>query len=325
MKKLLLRIEPGLENMRLDKALVHIPEIRTRSRATKLIEQGRVKSTPYLNGGRRETPKPSHVTQLGEEFEITLPEETASELRPLEINLDIVHEDSDLIVINKPAGLVMHPAAGHAQDTLVNALLHHTKNLSMGFSEQRPGIVHRLDKETSGLIVVAKNNQAHEQLAKQFHERTIDRIYWAITYGHWKTRAGRMESHLARHPSDRKRFASSKLNHGKRAVTHYKILRDSAQGLSWLEVKLETGRTHQIRVHVSEAGHAIVGDQVYGSSKRTNILKSGALKKFILQMDRIALHATVLGFTHPRTGERLSFSAAWPNDLKNLIQLGGLQ
>jgi 23S rRNA pseudouridine1911/1915/1917 synthase len=314
LKKLILRIEPGLENIRMDKALSQHPEIRTRSRATKLIERGLVTFNQI-------PVKASRPTQLGEAFEIEMPQQTSTKLEPLELALDVVFEDQDLIVINKPAGLVMHPAAGHEQDTLVNALLHHTQDLSMGFQENRPGIVHRLDKETSGLIVIAKNDETHHHLAEQFQARSIHRLYWAICYGNLKTKQATVETNLARHPRDRKKFASGR--NGKVAITHYQVLQESVQGLSWLAVKLQTGRTHQIRVHLSEAGHPIVGDLIYGTARRVNSLKSGPLKKCIGELSRVALHATELGFIHPRTGEQKSFSAGWSTDLLELIELGG--
>ncbi len=315
------KIEPEFARIRLDRALSQHPLIRTRSRAARLLEQG-------LITREGQPAKPSYITQAGDVIEISLPVESEpSDLIPLKFELDVLHEDNDLLVINKPAGLVVHPAAGHAQDTLVNALLHHTQNLSTGFAEQRPGIVHRLDKDTSGLIVIAKNDRAQEHLAHQFRTRQVQRLYWAIVFGRPKQAEAKLSSNLIRHPQDRKRFASARVpaTHGKLAITNYKILQISAIGLSLLQLKLETGRTHQIRVHLTEMGYPIVGDSLYGADNRVSSLKSIPLRKLISGLSRFALHAAELGFVHPASGEWMSFHADWPADLESLVEACAFQ
>jgi 23S rRNA pseudouridine1911/1915/1917 synthase len=291
-------------NLRLDRWLATLEFIPSRSRAGELIDRGLV----TLNGKKL---KASYKVAAGTSIQIELPPPSDEGLEPLNAPLDVMYEDEDLIVINKPSGLVVHPAAGHAQDTLVNILLHHTGGLSMGFSEKRPGIVHRLDRDTSGVLVVAKNDEAHHGLAAQFKEKTVHRIYWAIAAGTPMPGQGTLKSTLARHPSDRKRFASSKTGAGKHAVTHFRSL-ERAGGFSWMECRLETGRTHQIRVHLSELGHPILGDPVYGG-------------KFKKTAPRLMLHACELGFNHPRSLARLTFKEPWPTEAARFIAKTGFK
>lgn len=315
--------------LRLDKALALRPEIETRSRASHLIEDGRV----TVNG---RPAKASLALKAGDAISIQLPEPEPTELVAYDFPLDILFEDEHLIVINKPSGLVVHPAAGHTQDTLVNALIHHTKDLSMKFGEQRPGIVHRLDKETSGVFVVAKNDKAHELLTKQFKERSIHRIYYAVCIGMPKPGKGTSQSYLARHPVDRKRYASvlgedrkiqttkePESSTGKWAVTHYEMLNHHS-GLSYCKLKLETGRTHQIRVHLSEKGTPIAGDDLYGADKKIKNIASKKIQSELKNLNRFLLHAAELGFTHPASGKELFFAQDWPADIKSLIQEWGL-
>ncbi len=307
-----LRIDETNCNQRIDRVLSSHPLISSRTRAATLIE----KKLVLLNG---KPIKASQKTSVGERFIVCIPKiENEESLEPYNIDLEIQYEDKDLLVVNKPAGLVVHPAHGHYKETLVNALLHHTHDLSMGFSENRPGIVHRIDKETSGLLVVAKNNFAHEFLAQQFQERTIHRKYWAIVYGHIREDQGRIESFIARHPQDRKKF-SSRVSAGKIAITNFKKIQESPRGFSLLELKLETGRTHQIRVHLADKGFPIVADNLYGALRRTKLVESLSLQKIILSLSRIALHAKELGFIHPQTREKLFFSSAIPKDLRLLM------
>lgn len=288
---------------RLDKFLGTLEFISSRSRAADLIDSGLVTS-----GGK--ILKASHRLSSGFQLQIQIPDPTPSQLQPLEGPLDILYEDQDLVVVNKPAGLVVHPAAGHAQDTLVNLLLFHVKKLSMGFAENRPGIVHRLDRDTSGVLVVAKNDRAHHSLAHQFRNKTAHRVYWAIVHGKPRLKASTVRSYLARHPQDRKKFASSGTNQGKFAVTHFKTLQTLPSGLTWVSCKLETGRTHQIRVHLSEEGHAIVGDPIYGLKKKT---------KADERAGRLLLHACELGFQHPITQENLFFRINWPEEVQSIL------
>ena len=328
-QRLVLLITSDLAGQRIDKALVTLPEVPTRSQATRLLQAGRIR----IDG---KVLKPSYLTQVGDSIDIDVPIVVTNQLIPYEFALDIPYEDDDLIVVNKPAGLVVHPACGHLQDTLVNALLHHTTNLSMGFNEQRPGLVHRIDKDTSGLLVVAKHEAAQRFLAMQFQNKTSHRLYRAIAFGKFQPASGTLRSFLRRHPEDRKRMASVEIEAeaasttavtntgtkiGKSAVTHYRVLSDHANGLALVELRLETGRTHQIRVHLSEAGHPIVGDNTYGAQKRIKNLKSTHLRQLIESLPRFALHAAELGFEHPRSHERLIFKAPWPKDLMPLVEV----
>jgi 23S rRNA pseudouridine1911/1915/1917 synthase len=294
--------------LRLDKFLSDQSAVGSRSKAAKLIEMSYVTK----NGLPL---KASYRVQTGEELLVEIPPPPPSELQPLDMDLEIFFQDSDCLVVNKPAGLVVHPAAGHAQDTLVNALIAQVTELSMGFGEHRPGIVHRLDKDTSGLLVVAKNDFAHEKLAMQFKEKTVLRHYWALVYGEPKIKRKKIESNLARHPVHRKKFSSQAK--GKRAVTHYEVLK-SKGGISLLRCRLETGRTHQIRVHLSELGHPIVGDRLYGSSRPLQSLGK-VVRGNVENWNRIGLHAYELGFQHPRRDQFLKFFAGWPESLKDII------
>lgn len=266
-------------------------------------------------------------------LEVLLPDPEPTGLVPLDSPLEILFEDSDLLVVNKPAGVVVHPAAGHAQDTLVNMLIAHTDDLSMGFQENRPGIVHRLDRDTSGLLVIAKNDAAHQALSEKFQQRDLHRIYHAISLGVPPKKQGVLQSFLARHPSDRKRFASIMNSSrqiirdpndlpviGKWAVTHYEVLDSLPSGISYLKLKLETGRTHQIRVHLSELGCPIARDETYGALRKITGIRNLEQRRVISQFPRFALHARELGFHHPRSGEWKFFSAPWPQDLAPMIE-----
>lgn len=312
-------ITQDTSGLRLDKALSLHPSVESRSQAARLINDGFV----TLNSRQ---PRVAHKTVVGEIFDVEIPAAIPrDDLAPLELKLDIVFEDESVIVINKPPGLVVHPAAGHHADTLVNALLHHTNNLSSGFEANRPGIVHRLDKDTSGLVVVAKNDSAHRLLAKQFKKKSVHRIYWAIVFGHFKHQSGKYESYLKRHPSDRKKFASEKIQlnqepTGKHAVTHYEVQKSHVAGLTLVHLKLETGRTHQIRVHMSENSHPLLADPIYTSSGRSKSIKSTSTRKIVDEFPRLCLHAAELGFEHPVTGEDMRFHADWPEDLRPHVE-----
>lgn len=317
-EKLTLTIPPELTDLRIDKALATIEKIATRSQAARLIQQGLIRIAGKVL-------KASYLTVLGDVIDIEIPITMTSVLVPYDFKLVVPYEDDDLLVVDKPAGLVVHPAYGHAQDTLVNALLAYTSELSQGFNETRPGLVHRIDKDTSGLLVIAKNEEAQRFLAMQFQRKTTHRLYRALTFGKFVEPAGRIESYLRRHPDDRKRVASTPLREdgtsdGKLAVTHYKVIDYHPTGISLVELRLETGRTHQIRVHLSENGHPIIGDNTYGASKRVKTLKSIHLRKMIEELPRFALHAMELGFVHPRTGNTMRFRAPWPRDLMPLIE-----
>ncbi|MFN7825914.1 MAG: RluA family pseudouridine synthase [Pseudobdellovibrionaceae bacterium] len=297
---------------RLDKALASFSEVQSRSRADQLITAGAVSVNGII------CTKSSTKVKLGDKLEVLIPEPKSGHLLKLDLNLDILFEDEDLIVINKPPNLVMHPAAGHENDTLVNALLNHTDDLSMAYGEDRPGIVHRLDKDTSGVLVVAKNDFTHKGLASQFEDRSIERFYFAMVLGVPPKTEGKMTSNLGRHPRDRKKFASV-TSGGKWAETSYWRISHHLEGISYIKLKLGTGRTHQIRVHLSEMGCPILGDSVYGGDRFSRI-KSVSLKQRLQQIPRMALHAAILGFTHPRTQERLHFQVPWPSDISPFLK-----
>ncbi len=260
--------------------------------------------------------KSGYRCRSSEAISWTDPEPEASELLAQDLPLSVVYEDGDLIVIDKPAGMVVHPAAGNPDGTLVNALLHHCDDLRGVGGELRPGIVHRIDKDTSGLLVAAKNDAAHHFLAAQFEAHSVERLYRALVFGRPEPEAGILTGNLARHPRDRKRYAVAE-GRGRHAVTHYRLLSDYGE-LSFLELKLETGRTHQIRVHLSHIGHPIVGDGVYGRSRRVAHLKDKPLIDRLRGVARQMLHAATLGFQHP-DGRRLFFESPPPGDMTELL------
>ena len=292
---------------RLDKALAELVPDLSRERLKSLILDGLVTAE-----GR--ALNPSMKVAAGQAFAITLPPPVEAEAVAQDIPLVIVHEDDDLIVIDKPAGLVVHPAAGNLDGTLVNALLHHCRGELSGIGGvARPGIVHRIDKDTSGLLVVAKSDRAHEGLAQQFKAHSIDRLYAAIVYGVPQPAAGTVDSWIARSNADRKKMAVHREGKGKHAVTHYRTV-ERLRGAALVECQLETGRTHQVRVHMAHLGHPLIGDAVYGRDRKgfKSILETLCFK-------RQALHAKRLGFIHPVTGQKLSFDSALPTDMQELL------
>jgi 23S rRNA pseudouridine1911/1915/1917 synthase len=296
------------QGWRLDRALADLLPDLSRERLKGLIGEGQVQSA---NVGKISV---SMKVAAGQMFIITLPPPVPLDTVAQDIPLTIVHEDADLIVIDKPAGLVVHPAAGNLDGTLVNALLHHCEGRLSGIGGvARPGIVHRIDKDTSGLLVVAKSDKAHEGLARQFKDHSIDRLYAAIVYGVPNPAAGTVDTWIGRSDADRKKMAVHREGRGKHAVTHYRTtqrLRDAAL----VECKLETGRTHQVRVHMHHIGHPLIGDPVYGRERKgfKSILETLGFK-------RQALHAKSLGFIHPVTSERLMFQSALPTDMQELL------
>ncbi len=296
--------------MRLDQFVAGTGAVLTRSMAQRLIEAGLV----TVNGAPQ---KASCKLCGGEIVEITVPPPVPAEPLPEKVPLDILYEDSDLVVVNKPAGMVVHPGAGNATGTLVNALLGHCGDLSGIGGELRPGIVHRIDKDTSGVLVVAKNDPAHLSLSHQFKEHTIKRVYLALVFGSPKSDKGRIEAAIGRHPVDRKRMSGA-ARRGKEAVTHWQVV-SRYPGLTLVRLKLETGRTHQIRVHLSEAGHPLAGDATYGGSGRLAGLQDQGVRALIKGLGRQALHAKTLGFIHPATGEYLEFDTDLPPDMARII------
>ncbi|HVC18963.1 MAG TPA: RluA family pseudouridine synthase [Vicinamibacterales bacterium] len=297
-----LAVTPEHDGLRLDRYLADAVAGVSRSRLQQLIRDGQV-----TVGGR--TVRPSAAVHSGDTIVVTLPApvETAVEAEP--IPLDVVYEDEDLLVINKPAGLVAHPAPGHAGGTLVNALLHHVKDLSGIGGERRPGLVHRLDRGTSGLMVVAKHDQAHEALARQFHDREVEKEYVALVWG--GVQAGRrIDLAIGRDPVHRRRM-SARARRARTAVT--RITRAvTVKGVSLVRVVIQSGRTHQIRVHLSAIGHPVVGDPLYGGVRRRIPGDLRALAK----LDRPFLHAARLAFHHPRDGRPMEFTAPLPPDLQ---------
>lgn len=278
--------------VRMDVALTQLLEDVTRSAAQRLLEEGRVTCD-----GR--TVKKNEKTVAGQILTVDLPEPEAVDIVPQDIPLDIRYEDDDVIVLNKPKGLVVHPAAGHADGTLVNALLYHCAGSLSGINgELRPGIVHRIDKDTSGLLIVAKNDFAHQKLAAQLADHTLARTYEAIVCGGVKDDSGTIDAPIGRHPTDRKKMAVTEKN-SRHAVTHYEVIA-RYRGYTHIQCRLETGRTHQIRVHMAYKGHPILGDMVYGH------------KKPELGMDSQCLHARELTFLHPRTEEPVTVRCELP-------------
>src|SRR3954447_616183 len=307
------RLQPAQAGWRLDRALAAAVPTLSRERLKTLIRTGAVE----VSG--KPIRDPATKVHGGESLRVEVPEPEPSHNAPQDIPLTIVFEDEHLLVVDKPAGLVVHPAAGNLDGTLVNALLHHCGGSLSGIGGvARPGIVHRIDKDTSGLLVVAKTDVAHEGLARQFAAHSIDRRYLAIVSGLPKASQGVVDAPLARSAANRKKIAIVEGKRGKRAVTHWErlqLLHDAAL----VECRLETGRTHQVRVHMASIGHPLLGDPVYGRSGKTR----GKLLKE-LGFHRQALHAAELGFIHPVTKRRLSFSSPMPADMQELFNALGV-
>lgn len=295
-----LTVSPGDAGVRIDKYLAEqLPDI-TRSYLQKLLKDGSVQ----MNG---KPVKASTKTAVGAVIALTIPEPEEPEILPENIPLDILYEDSDVILINKPKNMVVHPAAGHYTGTLVNALMYHCRGDLSGINGVlRPGIVHRIDKDTTGVLIVCKNDRAHNALAEQLKEHSITRKYRAIVCGNLKEDEGTVDAPLGRHPQDRKKMAIVRSG-GKRAVTHYRVLERFGND-TYIECQLETGRTHQIRVHMASLGHPLLGDEIYGRAKSP------------FKLEGQTLHAMVLGFIHPTTGEYMEFEAPLPEYFEKLLE-----
>lgn len=286
--------------LRIDKYLSSVNEQLSRSYIQKLLKSGLV-----LVDGK--PVKASYQVDEGDVISLDIPEAVEPEIEPENMDLDILYEDQDVILVNKPKGMVVHPAAGHYSHTLVNGLMHHCKDQLSGINGvMRPGIVHRIDMDTTGVIIACKNDMAHNSIAAQLKEHSITRRYQAIVHGVLKDDAGTIEGPIGRHPTDRKKM-SINYNNGKSAVTHYKVLKRFRQ-YTHVECRLETGRTHQIRVHMASIGHPLLGDLVYGPGKCP-----------IPGLQGQTLHAGVLGFIHPRTGEYMEFTAPLPEYFAKLL------
>jgi 23S rRNA pseudouridine1911/1915/1917 synthase len=299
----------GSESMRTDLFVSNMLEGETRAAVQRLVESGNV----LVDG---HPVRSSLKLKGGEQVTVKIPAPVQAEPKPELIPLEVLYEDHDLIVINKPAGLVVHPGPGNSSGTLVNALLAHCSDLSGVGGELRPGIVHRLDKGTSGVLVAAKNDRAHQALSDQFHVHSVKRIYQALVFGNPAEETGKIEGIIGRHPTERLR-QSGKAKNGKHAVTRWRV-KERYGRITLMELRLETGRTHQIRVHLTEAGFPLLGDPLYPDGGRVNNLTDTRLKKMIMSLGRQALHARTLGFIHPVTGEYLEFSTPMPEDLQAL-------
>jgi len=312
-------VSSAQSRVRLDRYLSCQGMNYSRNQLQKFIESGRV----LVDGKLR---PPGYLVKPGDEIEIKKDQLAAPrrELLAEDIPLDVVYEDQNLMVVNKPAGMVVHPAAGNRQGTMVNALLFHTQNLSQAGGRERPGIVHRLDKETSGLLLVAKTDQAHTNLARQLESRKIVRRYRAVVWGIFGEPEGTISAPIGRSAFDRKKMDVTKLR-GRQAVTHYKVLKEYKIA-SLVELKLETGRTHQIRVHLQHLGHPVLGDPDYGGRSRSLFSQFASAdpkqaEDLLEAIDRQALHAAVLGFVHPTSGKYLEFKAPLPGDMEEVLRL----
>ena len=299
MEPILLRASEESKNQRLDAFLASSLDGLTRSQAARLIESGEV----AVNG---KTAGKSYKLAGGEDIAVTLPEPEPVEAVPQDIPLDVVYEDADVIVVNKPSGMVVHPAPGHPDGTLVNALLYHCAGTLSGVGGAlRPGIVHRIDRDTSGLIIAAKNDAAHQYLSAQLADHTLARTYECIVVGKLREDRGTVDAPIARHPTDRKRMAV--VAGGREAVTHWEVIA-RYPGYTHVRCRLETGRTHQIRVHMAYIGHPILGDTVYGA------------KKEVPGLTGQCLHAVGLRFLHPRTHEVVELSCPLPDEFTRMLQ-----
>ena len=306
-------------NLRVDVLINKREELISRTRIKNLI----LKEKLTLNN--EIIKDPSKKVNTGDKLNLQIPAPEKASLKAYAYKLEIIYEDKDLLVINKPAGIVMHPGAGNYDKTIVNALIHHDKDsLSTIGDELRPGIVHRIDKNTSGLVVIAKNNETHENLSKQFSDHTITREYQLLIWGKIRPSSGKIETFITRSSKNRQLMEVSN-SKGKLAITNYKTLQifenDKTPTLSLVECKLETGRTHQIRVHMNYLGNSIVGDDKYKKKikKVKNIDKE--LEKLLINLDRQFLHAKTLGFFHPKKKEKMVFNSILPNELNNLLKM----
>jgi len=288
------------EGERIDRYLAEAVEGKSRSYLQKLIKEGCVKVND-------KPVKANYRLVLGDKVEVRFPDVKELDIEPENIPLDILYEDKDIIIVNKPKQMVVHPAPGHYSGTLVNALLYHCKDELSGIGgSQRPGIVHRIDMDTTGSLVICKNDMAHQSLSGQLKEHSINRIYEAVVHGNIKDEEGIIDAPIGRHPTDRKKMSTHAKN-GRKAVTHYKVIQRFGD-YTYIQCKLETGRTHQIRVHMASIGHPIVGDAVYGPKKCPFPKLTGQ-----------TLHAKTLGIIHPRTGEYLEVNAPLPQYFVDLL------
>lgn len=300
MEEFRFQISEELEDERIDKCISQLIDSVSRTFIQKLIKEGGVR----VNG---QTVKGSYRVKEEDDVSFYLPESEEPDIEPEDIPLDVLYEDKDVIVVNKPKGMVVHPAAGHYSGTMVNALMYRCRGELSGINGvMRPGIVHRIDKDTTGSVIVCKNDNAHQYIATQLKDHTITRRYHAICHGVLKEDEGTVDRPVGRHPNDRKKMAVNEKN-GKRAVTHYKVLKRFSN-CTYIECVLETGRTHQIRVHMASIGHPLLGDEVYGSIKSP------------YQTNGQTLHAKILGFVHPTSGEYVEVDAPLPDYFEEILR-----
>lgn len=294
-----LTVAPEDDGVRIDAYLRAHTEF-SRSRISALMLEGAVSVDGEVQA------KPAFKVAAGQRIALAVPQTRPVDILPQDIPLDILYQDADVVIVNKPCGMVVHPAVGNEDGTLVNALLYHVHDLSGIGGEMRPGIVHRLDKDTSGLILIAKNDRAHAALSEQFKARTMEKHYRAVAFGHFSEDAGLIDAPIARHPVDRKKMAI--VPDGKPSQTEWKVM-ERLKSATYLDVHLLTGRTHQIRVHMHSIGHPLLGDKIYAPNIRTNV-----------HIPRLMLHAYSLAFTHPATGERMTLYAPLPEQFETTLE-----
>lgn len=301
MNEIVMEITPEMEGERIDKCISNYLESLSRSYIQKIIKDGKA----YVNDA---VVKANYKVKVDDKVQFEIPDCEEPDIPPQDIPLDILYEDKDILIVNKPKDMVVHPAPGHYEGTLVNAIMFHCKDELSGINGVlRPGIVHRIDKDTTGSIIICKNDEAHRKIAQQLKEHSITRKYRAIVYGRIMEEEGTVNAPIGRHPADRKKMAINEKN-GKPAVTHYKVL-ERFDKYTYIECQLETGRTHQIRVHMTSIGHPLLGDEVYGNAKCP------------FKLEGQTLHAMTIGFIHPTTGEYVEYEAPLPEYFEHLLQI----
>lgn len=301
MNEIVMEITPEMEGERIDKCISNYLESLSRSYIQKIIKDGKA----YVNDA---VVKANYKVKVDDKVQFEIPDCEEPDIPPQDIPLDILYEDKDILIVNKPKDMVVHPAPGHYEGTLVNAIMFHCKDELSGINGVlRPGIVHRIDKDTTGSIIICKNDEAHRKIAQQLKEHSITRKYRAIVYGRIMEEEGTVNAPIGRHPTDRKKMAINEKN-GKPAVTHYKVL-ERFDKYTYIECQLDTGRTHQIRVHMTSIGHPLLGDEVYGNAKCP------------FKLEGQTLHAMTIGFIHPTTGEYVEYEAPLPEYFEHLLQI----